>query len=91
MTRQLREVWFSGHVQGVGFRYTSCGLARRIGVGGYVRNLPDGRVHLVVEGEVDEIDSLLAAIQERLGPYIREQREDRRPATGQFRQFDIRF
>jgi acylphosphatase len=90
MTRELREVWFSGHVQGVGFRYTTCALARRTGVGGYVRNLPDGRVHLVVEGDVDEVESLLAAVQDRLGPYIREKREDRRPATGQFRQFDIR-
>ncbi len=90
MTRELREIWFSGQVQGVGFRFTTCALARQTPVVGFVRNLPDGRVQLVVEGEVNELESLLAAVQERLGPHIRGRREDRRPATGQYRQFEIR-
>lgn len=91
MARELREVWFSGQVQGVGFRQTTCSLARRRGVVGFVQNLPDGRVHLVAEGEVEEVEALLAAVDERLGPYIRARREDRRPATGQYAGFDIRF
>ncbi len=82
MGRELREVWYSGHVQGVGFRYTVLGLARRSDVTGYVRNLPDGRVHLVVEGDVHELDAFLEALAERMQGYIRETLTDRRPATG---------
>ena len=46
-----RTSHFSGHVQGVGFRYTVQDLAADFDVRGYVRNLPDGRVELVVEGD----------------------------------------
>ena len=56
---------FSGHVQGVGFRYTVRSLARRHPVAGYVRNLPDGSVELVVRGKLPDIDALLADVQER--------------------------
>jgi acylphosphatase len=90
MARELREVWYTGHVQGVGFRYTALALAQRAEVVGYVQNLPDGRVHVLVEGESDELDSFLTSVKQRLGPYIREMCEDRRPATGHFRQFEIR-
>ena len=50
---------FSGRVQGVGFRSTCQSLARSFEVAGYVRNLPDGRVELVAEGENSEIDAFL--------------------------------
>ena len=48
---QQREIHYAGRVQGVGFRYTVRSLAARFDVTGFVRNLPDGRVHLVVEGD----------------------------------------
>lgn len=44
------EVWFSGHVQGVGFRYTTLQIAKGFEVTGCVKNLADGRVHLIAEG-----------------------------------------
>ena len=51
MPRDRRRVHFSGRVQGVGFRFT-CQVARPgFDVAGYVRNLPDGRVELVAEGD----------------------------------------
>jgi acylphosphatase len=90
MGHELREVWYSGHVQGVGFRYTVLDLARRSDVTGYVRNLPDGRVHVVVEGDVTELDRLLEALAQRMQGYIRDTLNDRRPATGKFRGFEIR-
>ena len=43
-------VQYSGDVQGVGFRYTAVTIARGYNVSGYVQNLSDGRVRLVVEG-----------------------------------------
>ena len=44
------SVYFTGHVQGVGFRWTTEGIARRFEVTGQVMNLADGRVHLEAEG-----------------------------------------
>ena len=50
MKIQRRTILFFGEVQGVGFRYTAVQLSRDLRLGGTVRNLPDGRVEMVVEG-----------------------------------------
>jgi len=65
------EIWFSGRVQGVGFRYTVSRIAREFEVCGTVRNEEDGRVRLVVEGSVEQIRGFLGEIQERMEGYIR--------------------
>ncbi|MHB8969989.1 MAG: acylphosphatase [Pirellulaceae bacterium] len=90
MGTELRELWYAGHVQGVGFRYTALAVARRYDVSGYVRNLSDGRVYLVVEGQVDQLDAFLAALAGRMQDGIRDVRQDCRPATGQYSRFEIR-
>ena len=54
-----RQVYYEGRVQGVGFRYTTKTIAMGFDVVGWVRNLPDGRVELQVEGEADEVDAFL--------------------------------
>jgi acylphosphatase len=72
MPRVRRRVCFSGRVQGVGFRFTCQSLARSFEVAGHVRNLADGRVELVAEGEPIELDKFLAAIQLEMGPFIRD-------------------
>ena len=59
-----RHVFYEGRVQGVGFRWTTKNLARGYEVTGSVRNLPDGRVELLVSGEVDEVEAFLEAIAE---------------------------
>ena len=70
MPRERRRIWFSGRVQGVGFRYTCRSLARDFPVAGWVRNLPDGRVELVVEGDPAELDAFVTAIQQEMSPFI---------------------
>jgi acylphosphatase len=72
MSTVRRRVYYSGRVQGVGFRYTSRRLAQDHAVGGYVRNLPDGRVELVAEGDQAEVEALLEAIRQLLHDHIRD-------------------
>ena len=59
-----------GHVQGVGFRYFTRGVARRLGLKGFVRNDPDGVVKVVAEGPREALDALLEALHE--GPDLAE-------------------
>ena len=66
MARQRLEVRISGRVQGVWFRASTREEARRRGLDGWVRNLPDGRVEAVFEGEEAALEGMLAWC--RLGP-----------------------
>ena len=75
MAIERRRVCFAGHVQGVGFRMTTRRLARGLPVAGFVRNLDDGRVELIVEGEPDSIAGLIAAIHREFGTSIRDRDE----------------
>lgn len=86
---QRREVIYSGRVQGVGFRWTARQIAQTHAVTGFVRNLDDGRVQLVVEGQAGEIDRFLASIAERMTDHIRQTHQAKSPATGQFTAFEI--
>jgi acylphosphatase len=88
---QRREVYYRGRVQGVGFRYTAVRIAARFQVTGFVRNLPDGRVYLVAEGPPKEVNEFLEAIEQVMGRYIRGKTETTGPATGEFRDFGVRY
>ena len=61
-----RHVWISGRVQGVWFRESTRRLARELGVSGWVRNLPDGRVEAVFEGDEACVSRLVEFV--RRGP-----------------------
>lgn len=86
-----RTVHFSGRVQGVGFRYTTCSISARYAVTGYVRNLPDGRVEAVIEGRTAEITRFVDSIADRMQGCIGEIVSNESPATGEFQQFDVRY
>ena len=81
--------YFSGRVQGVGFRYHTLQIAKEFDVSGFVKNLPDGRVLLEAEGDSAEVRAFTAEVSDRLGVYIRtvESREGVRSA--QIRGFTI--
>jgi len=53
------HVFISGMVQGVSFRSTTIKIAKSLGIKGWVRNLPDGRVEIIAEGKKDKIDVLI--------------------------------
>jgi len=88
---ERRHVFYSGHVQGVGFRYTATRVASEFRVTGFVRNLPDGRVELVAEGEPAELGRLLDRIAEVMERHITNSEIRSGEATGEFADFDIRF
>jgi acylphosphatase len=75
-SRRRLEIWYSGRVQGVGFRHTTRTVAAGFDVTGTVRNLPDGRVHLLAEGAEEELRAFRGAIRDSgLGPLIRDEAE----------------
>ena len=85
-----RTCYFSGRVQGVGFRYTVHNLAMPHNVRGYVRNLPDGRVELVMEGPESDMDQLVDAIRRKMSPFIRRVDTHVEPARNTFTGFSIK-
>jgi len=92
MAQERRRVHYSGRVQGVGFRFTARHLARGFAASGYVRNLPDGRVELLAEGETAEVEAFLAAIRREMGDKIHNADEQHEPPEDPpLEGFEIRY
>ena len=84
-----RTIHFTGLVQGVGFRWTTERVARDFHVTGCVRNLPDGRVEMVVEGAAAELDGFQRAIEDTMKRYIEATTAVETASTGEFSSFRI--
>jgi acylphosphatase len=65
-----KRVLYAGQVQGVGFRYTTRHLAQGFPIAGHVRNLRDGRVEVLAEGEAPDVQAFLAALERQMADYI---------------------
>ncbi len=90
MKAERRRILYSGAVQGVGFRWATAAALKDAAVTGYVRNLPDGRVELVLEGTPLDIDEALRRVRAALARHIAAETDERTPATGEFPNFRIR-
>lgn len=90
MKKQI-HVYYSGRVQGVGFRFTAEDIARGLDVTGWVQNLRDGRVELVVEAEEGRLKEFLERISQYFSKYIQDTDIQWLPATGEFKDFGIKF
>ncbi|MBW3670469.1 MAG: acylphosphatase [Acidobacteria bacterium] len=90
--QETRVIKIHGKVQGVGYRFFATRVARRLGLKGWIRNLRDGTVDAIVEGETEAIDEWLEEIRE--GPrYAEVTKIDQEQKTflGKFGDFDVRF
>ncbi len=86
------HAYFTGRVQGVGFRYTAEALALGLKLKGWVRNLPDGRVELVSEGPKQKIEELFLQIQKSaLGPHIKKTDLSWEVPKNEFSDFTVEF
>ncbi len=91
MAKAGAHVYVSGMVQGVSFRYYTMQAAAHLSITGWVRNLPDGRVEAVFEGEQEDLDRMLAWCREGPRSARVEQVEILPQAwTGEFESFRIR-
>ncbi len=70
MAEKKAIIYYSGTVQGVGFRYRTDSIARDYNLRGWVKNLPDGRVELVVQAEEDELNEFISRVEESMSGYI---------------------
>ena len=83
------HIFFSGRVQGVGFRYTCQETARRHDVCGWVKNLSDGRVEMIVEGSVGSIRSYLDDVSNSTHGHVEDRAITKTDATGEFQTMKI--
>jgi acylphosphatase len=83
------RIYFSGMVQGVGFRYTVRRYASNLNLNGWVRNLSDGRVEVLIEGEKEKIENLIENIDKQFEGYIRNKTIDYEPTQGKLNSFRI--
>jgi acylphosphatase len=89
-TRRRLNIFYSGRVQGVGFRYTAKTDAAGFEIHGRVRNLPDGRVELIAEGARAELEAFRAALRAAgLAGFIRDESVEWGDAQNEFNGFDI--
>ncbi len=86
------DITFTGRVQGVNFRWTTCRVAQRLSVAGWVRNEPDGSVHCVAEGEPQELDAFVKAVEDAMAGCIdRTKIATTTAAAGDLHGFTVRY
>jgi acylphosphatase len=89
--KQAVHVFYSGSVQGVGFRYTAREIASEAGVTGWVRNLWDGRVEIVAEGEETALKDFLSRVGDYFSGSISKAELSWEPPAGGFSDFTVKI
>jgi len=92
MQKKRLHIWVSGRVQGVFYRARTVEMASALGLTGWVRNLPDGRVEIVAEGDEPDLQELLEWC--RQGPpmaRVQEVRVEEEPYGGEFDDFSVHW
>ena len=91
MEQVARQLVFHGRVQGVGFRYTTCRIAGKYGLTGWVRNRPDGTVEALMQGTGHTIDLCISEIKDHFGTFVRRVDTTDQPVNPRYTAFDIAY
>ena len=90
MKTETKHIIFKGRVQGVGFRFTALNVANRSGITGYIKNLPNGTVEMVAQGNAEDIDYTIERLRDSFSQPI--QTEIRKVSSDKFyEEFKITF
>jgi len=90
-TKICVHVLVSGLVQGVNYRWFTLDTADGLGLTGWVRNLPDGRVEAEIEGEKEVVERMIEAM--RVGPRVAQVTDlevSEQPCQNRYRDFQVR-
>ncbi|MFA7677463.1 MAG: acylphosphatase [Candidatus Omnitrophota bacterium] len=85
------HVFYSGLVQGVGFRFRACQQAKTLKVKGWVKNLNDGRVEIVAQGSSQNVGSFLEALRDEFSQRLSDVSIEELPSQETFNEFQIRW
>ena len=91
MGQTAKQVIFSGRVQGVGFRFTAHNIANRYRLVGRVRNLADGTVEMIVQGNADDVSDCIRDISEFFSGYVKDAKIEEIPLDPRHTDFKITF
>jgi len=89
--RKCAEVYYSGRVHGVGFRFTAQNISSKYSISGHVKNLYDGRVEIIAEGEKKEVESFLEAVYKAMEPNIDKFSINWFEFSGRFNGFSVEY
>ena len=89
---KIENIGVTGIVQGVGFRFTAESIASQLGLTGWVKNLSDGRVEAICEGDEEKLNEFLGKVKNSaLKHYIRNIELEWLEASSEFKSFGLRF
>ncbi|HAD20484.1 MAG: hypothetical protein CMI28_02595 [Opitutae bacterium] len=86
-----KKINYKGRVQGVGFRWNTEKAVQSLNVTGYVKNLPNGSVELLLEGNSGEVLKAEKAIEERMRGYWTEKESYELPGDDHWQEFKIHY
>jgi len=89
MAEIAKHIFFSGSVQGVGFRFTAERVAMRYNLTGFVRNTSEGRVEMLVQGRAEDIDYAIEDLQQTFA--VRDAQIEEIPLDSSYEDFRITF
>lgn len=84
-------MFYSGKVQGVGFRMNAQYISHRLGITGWVKNLPNGQVEIIAEADEERINSFLQEMKQSFSVYIENVDITWEEPTNEFTVFGVRF
>ena len=84
------QITYSGNVQGVGFRWKVLQISKSYSISGYVQNLVNGKVQLLVEGELNEVEAMCKKVRVELRSYWVTKEQENKPGDSHYESFSIR-